>query len=60
MRPQQKVEMVCHQTKTCQPHQQLLVSLPHQVYKRVEVIIFVEDVTAAIAAIQDIVNKPTS
>ena len=34
MRRQQQVEMVCHQTRTCQPHRHLLVSLPHQVHKR--------------------------
>jgi hypothetical protein len=51
--------MVCHQTKTCQSHRHLFVSLPHQVYKRGKVINLVGDVTAAIAPIQDMVNKPT-
>ena len=45
MRPQQQVKMVCHQTKPCQPLRHFLVSLPHQVHKRSEVVIFVKDVT---------------
>jgi hypothetical protein len=60
MRPQQQVEMVCHQTIPSQPHRHFFVSLPHQVHKRSEVVIFMKDVTAAIAPIQDMVNKPTS
>jgi hypothetical protein len=53
MRPQQQVEMACHQTKSSQPHRLFFVSLPHQVHKRDEVIIFVKDVAAAIARVQD-------
>jgi hypothetical protein len=60
MRPQQQVEMVCHQTIPGQPHRYLFVSLPHQVHKRGEVIILMKDIAAAIAPIQDMVNKPTS
>ncbi len=58
--PQQQVEMVCHETIPGQPHWDLFVSLPHQTHKRSEVIILVKDVTATIAPIQDMVNKPTS
>ena len=54
------MEMVCHQTKTGQPHLHLLVCLPHRIHERSEVIILVEDVTVAIAPIQGMVNKPTS
>ncbi|HMP71453.1 MAG TPA: hypothetical protein PKA76_19045, partial [Pirellulaceae bacterium] len=60
MWPQQQVEMVCHQTKTSQPLPYLFVSLPHQVHKRGEVIILMKDIVAAIAPVQDMVNKPTS
>jgi len=60
MRPQQQVEMVCHETKTGQPHRHFFVSLPHQIHKRREVILLVKDVAAAIAPIQDMINKPTS
>ena len=52
--------MVCHQTKTYQPHPHFFVSLPHQVHKRGEVVIFMKDVAAAIAPVQDMVNKSTS
>lgn len=55
-----QVDMACHQTIPSQPHRQFLASLPYQVYKRGEVVIFMKDVTAAIAPIQDMVNKPTS
>ena len=34
MRPQQQMEMVCHQTKTRQPHRHIFVRLPHQIHKR--------------------------
>jgi hypothetical protein len=34
------------------------MSLPHQLHKRGKVIILVKDVAAAIAPIQDMVNKP--
>jgi hypothetical protein len=60
MRPQQQVEMVCHQTISSQPHRNFFVSLPHQTHKRGEVIIFMKNVTATIAPVQDMVNKPTS
>jgi len=52
--------MICHQTKPGQPHRHFLVGLPHQVHKRGEVVILVKDVTAAIAPVQDMVNKTTS
>ena len=51
MRPQQQAEIVRHQTIPSQPHWYLFVSLPHQVHKRGEVIIFVKDVAAAIAPV---------
>lgn len=60
MRPQQQVEMVCHQTKPGQPHRYFLMSFPHQLHKRGEVAILVEDITAAIAPVEDMVNKTTS
>lgn len=59
MRPQQHVEMVCNKTKNSQPHRHLLVSLPHQVHKRGEVVILMKDILAAIAPVQYMVNKPT-
>ena len=52
--------MVCHQTKPGQPHRYFLVNFLHQVHKCGEVVILVKDVTAAIAPVQDMVNKPTS
>jgi hypothetical protein len=60
MRPQQQMEMVCHQAKTRQPHRHLFVRLPHQVHKRREVVILMKNIAATIAPIQDMVNKPTS
>ena len=36
------------------------MSLPHQTHKRGEVIIFMKNVTATLAPVQDMVNKPTS
>ncbi len=60
MWPQKQVEMVCRQTKSSQPHRYLFVSVPHQVHKRGEVIILMKDIAAAIAPVQDVVNKPTS
>jgi len=60
MQPQQQVEMVCHQTKPGQPHRHFFVSLPHQVHKRGEVIILMKDIAAAIAPVQDLVNKSPS
>jgi hypothetical protein len=36
------------------------MSLPHQIHKRGEVIILLENVIAAIAPVQDMVSKPTS
>ncbi len=60
MRSQQQVEIVCHQTKSSQPHRYLFMSLPHQVHKRGEVIILMKDIIAAIAQVQDVVNKLTT
>jgi hypothetical protein len=54
------MKMVRDETKTCQLHRHLLVSLSHKIQKRRKVIVFVKDVTAAIAPVQDMVNKPTS
>ena len=52
--------MACQQTKPGQPHWHLLVSLPHQVHKRGKIVIFVEDIAAAIAPVQDMINKTTA
>lgn len=52
--------MVRHQTKPCQPHRRLFVSLPHQVHKRGEVVVLVKDVTEAMSPVQDMADKTTS
>ena len=59
MRPQNHVKMVVHQTVPCQSHGHLLMSLPHEIHKRREVIIFVKHITATIAPVEDMVNKST-
>ena len=51
MGPQQKVEMICHQTIPSHAHRHLFLSFPHQLHKRRKVLILVEDVTAAIPPI---------
>ncbi len=58
MRPQQQVEMVCHQTKTCQPHRHVFMSFSHETHKRREVIILMKDVTASIARFRTWQTKP--
>ena len=60
MRPQQQVEMVCHQTISSQPHRHFFVSLPHQTHKRREVVILMKNGMATIAPVEDMVIKPTS
>jgi hypothetical protein len=59
MRPQHRGNGLSSD-KNLQPHGNFLVSLPHQVHKRREVIMLMKDVTAAIAPVHDMVNKPTS
>jgi len=57
MRPQEQMEMVCHQTKPRQPHRHLLVSLPHQVHKRGKIVICVKNVAAAIEMIGALLSR---
>ena len=52
------VARICRQTQS--PASALFVSIPYQTHKRSEVIIIMKDDAAAIAPVQDIVNKPNS
>ena len=59
LRPRKTMEMDCHPTQPCRRHRHFHVSFPHQIHKRGEVVILVENVAVAIGPLQDMVNHNT-
>ncbi len=57
---QNRIIVIGHQTISGQPHGCLFVSLPHQAYKRGEILIVVKGIAAIIAPVLGMVNKLTS
>jgi hypothetical protein len=59
VRSEKQVEMVIQQAVPDQSHANFVVCLPHQIDERQKIVRLVKNVIAAIATVQNVIQKPT-